>query len=452
MINKLYKKYNIYIWAVLASIVLTLIKLAYNQPFNVDGILYLKSAAAFTDQGLKQAMEIYPWPFYSISIALTAKITYLSYLHSAYLLSAILDTMIVILFIALIKELSGTRKIQIIGALVILFLPLLNHYRDQVLRGHGYYAFALLSILLLIHYSRSYKWRYATGWALAAMVATLFRIEGAILVCFLPLILLFKPKLKFGFRIRHFIQAYTVQIIIFVLMLFFSIFISKHLVQHGSPYLGRALELKYQLINGLQTTWHVLQAKIAAIKAIGIWTLNPYQGWVAYFLGGGLFFAYSGLLISTLGLLYVVLGIYAILQKLIPADWSAKAIWFYAILLNIILTAIYLCQHLFLSYRYVALLCFLLLVGVPFALEKIYFNWKMHKPTVTGSRWFFPLLCIGLLYAAIGSVGHFGPSKTYIIKAGQWINNHTPAKIKIYSNDVQFCYYTKRFCNSKQKS
>lgn len=418
--------------------------LAYNQPFDVDGIGLLKTAAMFTQHGVKQAMLIYRWPLYSILIALVASIFHFSLLHSAYFLNAILDAVTVVLFIVLIKEFGGTRRLQIVAAFIILFFPYLNQFRHNVLRGHGYYVFALLAILFLIYYCRSYQWRYAIGWGLAIILATLFRIEGAVLACFLPLILLFKPDQKFILNVKYFTQAYVMHFFVIALILIYSFIVTlSHPSGFHIPYLGRLSEFIYQMTNGLHNAWHVLQARAATMKSIGIWPKALYRGVMAYFLTGGLIAVYIGLLIATFGLLYVILSVYAVTQKLISSDWSAKAVWTTAVLLNIIITVIFLCQRFFLSYRYIALLCFLLLLSIPFALERLYVSWKTRRELIR-SHWIFPLVCFGLIYTAIGSVVHIGPSKTYIVKAGQWIDKNTPSVSKLCYNDVQLFYYANR--------
>ncbi len=444
MIGNFYRKYNIYLWASLASIGITLIMLAYNQPFDVDGISLLKTAAVFTHQGIKQAVSVYRWPFYPILIALIANIFHLSLLHSAYFLNTVLDTVTVIVFVMLIRELGGARRLQIVGAFIILFFPYLNHFRHSVLRGHGYYAFALLAVLFLIRYCRSYQWRYAVGWGSAIILATLFRIEGAVFACFLPLILLFKSGQKFILNIQYFAQAYIVHFFVIALILTYSFFVTlSHPLGFHIPYLSRLSEFIYQMTNGLYNAWHALQAKAAAMKSIGIWSKSLYRGVITYFLTGGLIAVYLGLLISTFGLLYVILSIYAVTQKVILSDWSAKTVWLGVVLLNIIVTVVFLCQKFFLSYRYIALLCLLLLLSIPFALERIYINWRTKRELV-GSRWIFPLVCFGLMYTAIGSVVHIGPSKTYIVKAGQWIDKNTSSTSKLCCNDDQLFYYANR--------
>jgi hypothetical protein len=426
MINDFYKKYNIYLLAGLASFILTLIMLSYNQPFNKDGILYLKTAEVFAKHGVRVALSFHDnnWIFYSVLIALTSKLTTLSFLHAAYLLDAILDAATIVLFITLIKELGGSRKIQIISALVILLFPHINFYRHNILRGHGYYLFALLAILFLIRFYKNDKWRDTIGWGIAITLATLFRIEGAVLACFLPLVLIFKPDLKFLHKIKYILKAYIIQIIILILII-------SYVAYSGSSQLSRLSEFTGQLSHGFQNTWDALQnaSHIITTQVLGF---HLFRYGMAYFLTGALVAVYIGFLLSTIGLLYLILSIYSIAKKIVMADWSAKAVWLYSILLNIIITAIFLCQRLYLTERYVTLLCLLLLMTIPFALERIY-----------KSRWFV-IVAIMLIYTAVGSIYNFGPSKTYVVKAGQWINNNTPPTAKLYSTNIQCSYYAHR--------
>lgn len=424
MIADFYKKYNIYLWAGFLSLVLTFVMLSYNEPFDPDGLNYLKTAELLAAHNFKAAFNTYNWMFYPILIVFTSKITTLSFLHAAYLLNAILDAATVLLFIALIKELGGSRKIQIIGALVILFFPYLNFMRQDIMRGHGYYLFAFLSILLLMRFYKNYKWRDSIGWGIAIMLATLCRLEGAVLACFLPLVLLVRPNLKFIHKIKYLLQAYTIQIIMFILIL-------GYVVIFKSANLGRFSEFIGQLSHGTQNTWHPLQhaSQVIATQVLGF---HLFRYGMAYFLGGALFAVFIGYLLATMGLLYLALSIYSIVKKTIPNAWPAQAVWIYAIVLNIILTIIFLCQRLFLSERYTAFLCLLLLLSVPFALEKIY-----------KTRW-FPIVAVLLIYTAVGSIYNFAPSKAYIVEAGKWINKNTPLTAKIYSTSDQCAYFAHR--------
>ena len=294
MITDFYKKYNLYLWAGLLSLVLTLVMLSYNEPFNPDGLIYLKTAELFAAHGFKAAFNNYNWMFYPTLIVLTSKITTLSFLHATYLLNAILDAATVLLFIALLKELGGSRKIQIIGALVILFFPYLNFMRQDIMRGHGYYPFAFLSILLLMRFYKNYKWRDSIGWGIAIMLATLFRIEGAVLACFLPLVLIFKPQLKFTHKVKYILQAYTIQIKMLVLILCYAAY-------SGSSNLGRLSEFTGQLTHGTQNTWQALQnaSHVIATQILGF---HLFRYGMAYFLSGALFAVYIGYLLATMGL------------------------------------------------------------------------------------------------------------------------------------------------------
>lgn len=441
MIKAFWRRNNIYFYVSVLSIGFTLLFLSYQQAFDPDGVLYLNGAKAFLQQGLAGAMAVYAWPFYSILIAVTSSILHISLLHGAFVLNAILDTVIVIAFIVFIKALGGSRKLQWLGAFIILTYSFLSKFRYQVFRDHGYYAFGLLALLFLLSFCRDKKWRYAIFWGTAIVIATLFRVEGAAFVCFLPLILVFEPKVTFGSRIVNVAKAYTVQIILLVGMIIFK------LVPHGVVYSHKATRLKYilqQLTGGVQQAINTLHTN-ANILAKVLFTYVPsYAHTKEVFLISGVIGMCIAVLVVTMRFWYFLLSIYAISKKLIPLDWSAHAVWFGAIILNIGVILVFALQHYFVVTRYVAFLAFLLLLAVPFAIEHIYTSWKTRSKTLVGSRWLFPLLVIAIIYTVLGGVYHFGTSKTYMVKAGNWLNRNTSAQARFLSNDTVVMYYADR--------
>lgn len=431
MIKAFFHRNNIYFLAGLASIGFTLLFLAYKQPIDPDGIQYLNAAVALPVQGLKASFQAYHWPFYSILIAAIISVTHLSALSSAHIVNTILDIITVIVFMMLIKELGGSRKLQILSALIILTFPYLNHFRYQVLRGHGYYPFCLLAMLFLIKFLRTYKWRDAIGWGIAIVIATLFRIEGAILTGFLPLILLLKPGLKVMPRIGYCLKAYIVPIILLV-VLAILLSIDHHFL--ASSYSGRIPDLISQFLHSPALVWHALQNR--ADLLIKTFSVHPSSSKYANlaFLVAGLIGLSLIVLMTTLGLLYSILSGYSLGKKIVPWDWSAKAVWLWAMLLNVIIVLVFAGQQFFVVNRYVALLCFLLLLIVPFAIANIY---KHHHKV-------FVLLVIALIYTMLGGVYHFGTSKTYIVENGEWLQKNTVVTSKLYSNDDMLFFYAKR--------
>jgi hypothetical protein len=444
MLNVFNKQTVLYLGAGLMSLVMTLLVLSYNQPINLDGMIYLNSATAFLNGGIKSAAAIFNWPLYSCLIAFVSKLTHMSLLNSAYAVNFIADLLTVIFFIALVKELGGTYRVQVIAAFVVVFFPYLNHFRDSITRGHGYIAFALLSLLLLIRYFRNYQWRYAIGWGVAITIATLFRVEGACFVLYAPLILFFKPG-EDGFtkKIQYVAKAYVVQLTIFLFCIFpilvFAYFYKINVLAH----VGRTIDIVTQILSGLHRSWAAMNAKALLLHKY-VFSPIDHEGNSLVFLAVGYLAEYVVLLINTLGLLYFILTLYAIIKKVIPSDWNAKAAWWTFVSLNIFITVLFLSQRFFLSRRYLLLLAFLLLATVPFALKQIYLNWKQHKKTLTGSRWLFPLVVICLLYMVVDAVGHFGPSKAYVVEAGKWAESHVPQSSTLCTSHAVFSYYANR--------
>ena len=75
---------------------------------------------------------------------------------------------------------SGTRLW--VAAVLILALPLVNDYRDFVIRDFGYWASLLLAVLLFVRSVQRDSLSYAILWQLAALLAIAFRIEGVVLL------------------------------------------------------------------------------------------------------------------------------------------------------------------------------------------------------------------------------------------------------------------------------
>ena len=149
--------YALLVIAALSSVVVSLITFSHQQPFNVDGIMYLESSTAYLEAGIAAAMDVYPWPLYSIAIATVSQITQLSLLHSAYVLTMVLGAITVVGVVLLTKELGGGRSQQYLALLLVLIFPYFTDSRGDLVRGHGYAAAAIFAMIFLIRYSGTAK-------------------------------------------------------------------------------------------------------------------------------------------------------------------------------------------------------------------------------------------------------------------------------------------------------
>lgn len=414
--------------ATFVSLLLTLMVLTYQQPLNLDGIIYLNAAETLLKHGFKASMAVYAWPFYPALIAGVSVTTHLSLLSSAYLLNSLFATLIVLIFITLCKHLGATRSVQYFAALVILIYPYLNHYRDEVIRDYGYYAFALLSLLQLLRFLHTSKWRYAWGWGLAISIASLFRLEGILLQLFVPL-LVFIPRINLSIsRIKAFVRLNSVNVLLLLLLVLWMT-----ISQHHAVDLGRIKELvlySLQFLNSLQNKLTILQQQL--FLAYGEKAIP------SFFAGGVLaLFIYSFL--HTCGVLYALLAAYAWRYKLMPAAAASQLAIVTYILINVGFLLFFATQQLFLTGRYIALLCFLVMLYVPFSL-----NYLLQRAWYNKEKWLTAIVVLWLLALCIDSTIHPGPSKTYITKAGAWIAHNTPVQSRLYSNDAQLMYLSQR--------
>jgi hypothetical protein len=174
-------------WCVaICSGLLTLYRITARDLINGDGILYIDVAKGFLSGGVSGAIDVYHWPFYGILIGLVHRLTGLSFENSASFLNMLFLVLACVVFVRIYEEISGKQARIWVAAILILALPVLNDYRDLVIRGHGFWAFMLLALYCFIQYSRSPDLKNALKWQLGIMVAILFRLEGLAFLVLAP--------------------------------------------------------------------------------------------------------------------------------------------------------------------------------------------------------------------------------------------------------------------------
>ncbi|CAN5213404.1 hypothetical protein BH10PSE19_BH10PSE19_15740 [soil metagenome] len=420
--------------AAIISLLLTVIVFSHHQPLNLDGIVYLNAAETLLNQGLKAAMAVYAWPLYPLLIAGVSLSSHLSLLTSAYLLNTLFATLIVLTFITLCKELGGSRIAQYLAALVILIYPYLNHYRDEVIRDYGYYAFALLSLLQLIRFLRTPKWRHALAWGLTISIASLFRIEGIVMQLLVPIVVLI-PWLSISTsRIKLFCQLNSLT---FLLILLGSIWLlTSH---HHTLELGRiseVLDYGLQFMAGIRNKFTILQNNL--FNTFGTKAIPS-------FFWGGVFALFIFYFLNACGILYTALAAFAWRYKLMPAAQTSQFAMATYCIINLLILAVFAIQQLFLTGRYLALLCLLVMLYAPFTLEYLLSPFFQAKKIANQKhKWLLTLVALWLLVISIDSTIHPGPSKAYLVTAGTWLAKNTAIESRVYSNDAQLMYYSKR--------
>src|SRR5579883_3017403 len=429
-------KNRVYFFAGFISIILSIWSSLKESVINPDAICYLQSAASM-NLGLDTAMHVCDqakWPFYSALIFGFAHLTSLSFLHSADVLDGLFSLISVLTFIRIVQFLQPSKRILWCAALVILLAHEFNDVRVYIIRDHGFWAFYLVSVLFLLQYFRGYKLIHALGWSSAIIIAALFRVEGIIFLIALPLLVLFYPDKKFISRIRSYL---TLNALTLAIIAFGAAFLIFH--AHQTENFGRLHEVKFQLFNSYQM---IADRFFANANIIGQQVLSQYAVHdAAMILGLVLVVWYFISVIGNLSLIYSFLVIFAWSKKLLRAEKSDHwVLWAYAFI-NVVVTAIFLAENMFLSKRYLMALSLTLMLWAPFALDYFF---SIAKKT----KWPVILVLFFMILWSLGGIFDFGYSKQYIRDAGDWLAQNVPAKASLYSNDYQVMYYSGHFGNA----
>jgi hypothetical protein len=381
--------------------------------------------------------ELHCWLLFPSLITLFGRLTALSLENSAYLLDAVLSGVMVFVFLTLVRELGAGRRTLLIAALVVLFHPYLNESRADVIRDHGYWAFYLITVLLFIRYWRCPEWRYALAWAMAATVATLFRIEGLVFLLLLPLVLLVDTSRRLKERMLLLLKAHTFTAILTTALLAWWVldpaFTADQAGRLFEP-VQRIVEVGEQLRTGLQ----------AKAQVIGEEVLGDYLDHYAL----KALWAILGLILlskifSILTPLYSLPLLFKRLRIRInpPAGLVRVIVWL--VILNLGILLVELLTRFVLSGRFAVPLVLTVLLVVPFVFDVLYDNWQVHDSSFVQKWFLFPVIIAVFLFMSVDGLYSTGKgSKTYLREAGYWLRDRVTPATRVFSNAPRVTYYS----------
>jgi hypothetical protein len=450
MVNRsihLLKINHVFIFAGLASILLSVLIYHQQSIINPDAICYLMSAHEVGITGISGAMNLCgqaKWPFYPVLIFGFAKLSHLSYLNSAYFVDGFFTLLIVLTFILIVRAMGGRGRILWLAAGVILFAHSLNTVREYIIRDHGFWAFYLISLLLLLQYFERPTFDKAFLFSISLGFATLFRIEGLIFLTLIPFLALFYPDHTFKQKLKGLFAFYC-------LLAFFLIMIWIWRLYHPSEGLekfGRLAEIPYQVQHGLM----MVLKRFQDMQLIIANTVLSKEGERDASLILGLVFIswYLISVFSNLSWAYCLLLFYAIKNKVVSLEAHARFVIYSYLCINVMITFAFLLERQFLSKRYLVALSLILMLPLAFALDHMMFRGRertMQAKTriqLYSYRCFIAMLPI-LMLITIKNDFVGGASKTYIKDAGRFIAEHVPPAASIYINDYQLMYYSAHF-------
>ena len=409
---------------------------------NRDGVLYLRAAEAFANGSWQEAMRLYKWPLYSWLIAAIHQLSGLDLEAAAYMLNTAFFAVLVYAFVRLVEVISIKPGLGPWAALTILLLPSLNDYRSYIVRDAGYWACYLLALLFFCQYLRDPKWRYAIAWGGTILVASLFRIEGVVLMALLPFVVFGERTERWQIRLTHFMRTQTVLFCCAIGLAFYSVVFSGTLRA-----LGRLADPQTWALSFFQTLNVGLGEKAAALQGA---VLNKFSEDLALpSVIGILMLIVLSSLLSAFGVLHFFATAYSIWSKKWSFASSVQRTLRWLIVLQGAIIAVSVTNLFFLTGRYVIGLVLTVLVFAPAGFESLYFAWRQKAYDGKALRYLIILIFALGLAIALGNLASFGPSNKYIKEAGRWIAANTSASSVLLTNNEAVAYYAQRPWNQE---
>lgn len=416
---------NIRIATAIFSLLLSLFALYTDDLINRDGVMYMEMAEAFLSGGLVATAKIYDWPFFSMLVAFTHQITGLALESSARILNSLLFVVLTDVLVLLSKKLlPNTRQVSI-AAILILCFPALNEYRDFVIRDIGYWTFFSLALYRFILYIDNANIENATFWQLAALIAILFRIEGAVILLALPLFVL----------MTH--QPITQRLLQLMQLNFLLIIgvVTASTIAIGQMGFTQAFG-KLGSVTAYINTEALLATFNQKTAILETQILNRFSAeYSGLILISGLLIMLFYKLMKGLSFGYLVFYIVSFWKKQSPYKHPYFGLLLYFAIINLAILIVYIAKQYFIVDRYTAMfmISFLLLI-LPRLCQLIEYLWLSNNKKI------IYLVFFVLLITLIASITQTH-SKSYIKETAIWASQNLPTESKVLTDDEFVRYY-----------
>ncbi len=419
-----YSEKQIRYFAVSFSLLISLFMVLTNDIINRDGILYVNVAAAYLDDGLTAALQLFDWPFFSILIAYTHKITTLSFENSALFLNTLFFALFINSFLNISNKLLPNSRQLLIAAILIFCFSLINDYRTLIMRDIGYWAFCILTLYRFIIFVEKPTLKNASIWQIVAVTSLLFRVEGIVILLTLPCYLFVGSRSK-QTVVQYLQLNYLFLIAVLVLG---GIYFNTLNINPGNGALSASLSLLNfdNYFMQLDQKLNIMETQILSPFA------KDYSGLV---LISGLLVMLFYKLMNGLSLFYIGLYIASWWQRVSINKTPYSRLLIYFVAINLIVLNTFLLSRYFISIRY----CMMALVGLLlFMLPRICAF--IESLWLAKNKKILSIIGILLFVSFIHGVTHTR-SKAYIKETVIWASKTIPENSRVLTNSRVIQYY-----------
>lgn len=410
----------------IANIALSVWCFYLDSVINFDGVTYLKTAQLFIDGHFKDAFEYFSWPFYSLFIALTAKLLMLNVENAALVLNTLFAISLTLAFVCIVSELSSNNgRIILIAMIVILMFPSINKYRSFIIRDFGYLSCYLWSLYFIFRYCATSNKSHLIGWLVFAALSSLFRFEGIVFVLIAPYFLFLFSATGFPHR-KKLLTLMSGLIALASVGLVFWYLNDKYM---DSVEMARAAGKDIHGLSDLFLTnmQHRLgKDDLTMLSLFGIMLTST--GDVAYEL------------IRRMAVFYFIFAAFAYFKIWVLQEPLPRKIWLIYLLTNLMMLIAFSLFNNFLVSRYTMASALTLLILAPSAIDHLIEFTRSSELKAKLATWF--ALAVLVLVSLEGL--DVRTKKYFVKEAGLWIDQNLPADAKIYTNNKLLAYYAKR--------
>jgi len=379
-----------------------------------DGMLYAQTARAFMDGGMAAALKVFSWPFLSILMALLAKLTGLPPEWCGHALNIVFMSGACALLVAITQR--NDKSLAWLAAIVILAIPGINGYRDQLMREYGCWFFLLLSFRLTLDWPEKPDWPRCLAIQVSLFLAALFRPEA--LAFYLCIVLWQHFQTPSARRWRNSLMLGALPSLALILL------VSAYFM--GA--LGESSRLtnefhRFDFYSGFDTTARNMSQ-----------AFNVYARESAKTAHTILFFGSLALIpwryLGTLGPFIIPL-IYFLSTPGWRQRYRRHSLLLWALGAYLLILAVFVLQQQFIAGRYIGPMILFSLPLILYGLHDLLNRWpRLRWPVVT--------LCALL---ALHNVVSLNPGKQYFREAGRWLGSQYVEAPNIYLESSRAAHY-----------
>lgn len=425
------KHLPLYLALVLAFISCCRIIMIQHGWITNDSILYFEMARHFS-MGDPHPFEGYSWGFYPALIACLHTVSGLGLQASANILIVVFFMLLVWGLMRMVSISGGNDWTQFYAVVLLLSSGyIVGDVLPMASRDLGYWAMMIHAVNQLILFYQHGRWQQALYWQIFALLATLFRIEGAVQWLVLPLSGLF-ILLPAADRFKKVVAPYSLLMIGTLIAPF--VLLTMHMSLED---LGRVKELftGFKDIEMNITKDIAQRVDVMRDSVIG----EPFQeyAWFTFLLA---YFSIATL--KCLGVagwgptLLVFSEKHSIKKSMQPVAYQVLLFWLFV---SWVIGCLITFKVNLLSARYVALFGFVLIVFASFAVHKLMHHQKTTMPLL--KKLLIVVVALILLAGFISNIKAKDAGFYYEIDAVAYVKSRLPAgQQALYSSAKQRFY------------